>query len=278
MNGIRKVFAVFALQLRQIFSSWRIPGVFALVGIFVWSNTQQIGDFAKLVGLNARPWLFCHLTNDFVCQLVFSAACIGLFCDAPFQTDLNTYVLLRSGRTAQIIGQTLYIAALSLVFVLFILAVSIFALFPAVEFADGWGKVLGTLARTDASAQAGVTFMINDFLIGAYTPITATVLSVLLEWACFTWLGLVVFLFNGRFGKMSGIFIAGAFILLDVTVANELTPFAYHFSPISLAQLSAFAGFNARFGLSLDYASAFFVVGIAALTIANLMFRRKDTP
>jgi hypothetical protein len=122
-----------------------------------------------------------------------------------------------------------------------------------------------------------MTFTVNDFIIGAYKPIDATVLSLLLEWACFTWLGLVVFLFNGRIGKMSGIFAAAAFILLDITVANELTPFAYHFSPISLAQLSTFAGFNARFGISLNYASAFFVFGTVALTIINLLFRRRKT-
>jgi hypothetical protein len=277
MSAVRKIFAVFALQMRQAFSSWRIPGIFVLVGIFVWSNAQQVGDFAQMVGLNARPWLFSHLTNDFVCQLVFSAACIGLFCDAPFKTDLSTYILIRSGRTAQTLGHSMYIAVLSFAFTLFILAVSVLALIPNLEFADGWGKVIGTLARTDASAQAEMTFAVNDFIIGAYEPIDATALSVFLESACFTWLGLVVFLFNGRIGKMSGIFVAGAFILLDITVANELTPFAYHFSPISLAQLTAFAGFNARFGISLNYASAFFVIGTVALIIINLLFRRRKT-
>lgn len=75
---------------------------------------------------------------------------------------------------------------------------------------------------------------------------------------------------------MSGIFAAAAFILLDVTVANELTPFAYHFSPITLAQLTSLVGMNARLGVTLRYAAMFFGCGIPALALINIaMARRK---
>ena len=139
----------------------------------------------------------------------------------------------------------------------------------------GWGKILGTLARTNAGSQYGLVFTVQDLLIGAYSPERAMLLSVLLEWACFVWLGLLIYLLNRHIRKMSGIFAAAVFVLLDLTIANELTPSAYHLSPITLAQLSAFSGMNARHGITLAYAVKFFAFGIAILIAVNLILSRR---
>lgn len=276
MTFLRKMKAVFLFQMRQIFATWKNPVVFLLVGIFVWANVQQVGDFAKIVGLRVHPWLFSHLTNDFVCQLVFTAACVAIFCDAPWNTRLSEYILVRSGKRAQSGGHILYIAILSLVYTLFIFVMSVFAVSFNAEFAGGWGKVLGTLARTNAGIQIGMSFEINDFLIGAYTPFYATALSFILEWACFTWLGLCVYLCNKYIGKMSGFFAATVFVLLDITVANEFNLSAYHFSPITLSQLSALQGMNAQHGITLGYAVCFFAFGISAMVATALFLSRRN--
>lgn len=275
MTYLRKMNAVFLFQMRQIFATWKNSVVFLLVGIFVWANAQQVGDFAKMVGMSVHPWLFSHMTNDFICQLVFTAACVAIFCDAPWNTSLGEYILVRSGKSAQSAGHILYIVALSLFFTLFILVMSVIAVLLNAELADGWGKVLGTLARTNAGAQIRMSFTINDFLVGAYTPLYATALSVFLEWACFTWLGLCVYLCNKYIGKMSGIFVAVVFVLMDITVANEFSLFAYHFSPITLAQLSAFQGINAQHGITLGYAVCFFACGISTMVITVLILSRR---
>ncbi|MDR2044591.1 MAG: hypothetical protein LBQ15_09555 [Clostridium sp.] len=272
-----KVFAVWCFQVRQMFCGWKNIGVFLLTGIFVFSNAQQVGDFADLVQLGTRPWIFPHLTNDFICQLVFVAACVALFCDAPWDTDMSPYVLARSGRSAQTAGQLLFILTLGLAFTLYLFAVSVAAILPSAEFAPGWGKVLGTLARTNAGMQIGLSFTVSDYLIGAYSPGEATCLSLALEWGCFVWLGLAVYLFNRNFVRRSGIYIAAAFVLLDITIANALTPFAYRFSPVTLAQLSALSGLNARYGISLNYAVGFFAAGNLLMAITALLLSRRKS-
>lgn len=69
MYSLRKINAVCLFQLRQAFSAWKNPGIFLLVGIFVWLNVQQVGDFSKTVDVAVHPWLFAHLTNDFFASL-----------------------------------------------------------------------------------------------------------------------------------------------------------------------------------------------------------------
>lgn len=164
---------------------------------------------------------------------------------------------------------------MSVPYTLFLLVVSVLAVLPRAEFADGWGKVLGTLARTNAGIQIGLSFTVSNYLTGAYSPIRATVLSLFLEWACFTWLGLCTYLCNRHLGKMSGIFVSAAFILLDLTAANSYHPL-YRISPLSLAQLSLFQGrMQLFYNLSLHYAVAFFAMGITVMSVAILVLSRR---
>lgn len=64
---------------------------------------------------------------------------------------------------------------------------------------------------------------------------------------------------------MVGTFLAVAFVLLDIMISNEWTPGAYAFSPITLAQLSSLSGMNQRYGITLTYASKFFVISLCVL-------------
>lgn len=275
MTTMRRIQKIWLFQMKQTLASRKTYAVLILIGIFTWSNAQQISDFASMVQIKAHPWVFPHIVNDFICQFVFAAACITLFSDAPWNTDLSSYLVVRSGKRTQCAGHIFYIASLSFCFIAYILIVSIVALLPNIEFADGWGKVLGTLARTDASSQIGLSFSISDYLIGAFTPVKATLLSVILEWACFTLLGLVTYILNSHLGKYVGICISAIIVLLDITIANEWTPFAYHFSPITLAQLTSFVGMNNRFGITLLYAGTFFISCISMLIIIILLLSRR---
>ena len=275
MTFLRKVFSVFYFRLRQTFTTPKNIMLFLMAAIFIWGNVQPIGDFAEQVGIKVRPWVFCHLTNDYICQLIFSAICVALFCDAPWNNDLRDYIVVRSGKRAESAGHIVYIAVLSLIYVLFLFVVSILVVLPKTEFADGWGKVLGTLARTNAGQQVGLSFSMSDYLIGAYSPVRATCLSLLLEWACFTWLGLCIYLCNKHIGRMSGIFVSVAFILLDLTAYNDVKSL-YRFSPISLAQLTLFQRRAQLFyGVNLTYAAGFFSVGITAMSVAILVLSRR---
>ncbi|MDR2569314.1 MAG: hypothetical protein LBD23_03320 [Oscillospiraceae bacterium] len=276
MTKITKVAGVLRFQIHQFIMNYKNTVVLVLVCIFIWSNTQQVTDFAKMVSIKIHPWLFPHFINDYICQFVFSAAIIALFCDAPWDNDLSTYTLVRTGKRVQCVGHLIYILTLSGVFTLFIYIISVVTMLPSVEFKNNWGRVIGTLARTDASAQIMLSFNVNDFIIGAYTPMKATLYSFLLEWACFMWLGTLLYTLNRHIGKNIGTYISSCFVLLDITIANDWLPSAYRFSPITLAQLSSFIGMNKRYGVTLTYAIYFFLISIIILcTISLLLSRRK---
>lgn len=265
MGFVRRSCRVFCFRLRSAFSSPGLVLPLVMVAAYVYGSVSPVADMAADLGIPAHPWAFPHLTNDFICQLVFMAAAVVLFCDAPFENEAAMYFKYRAGHTSWAMGHALYIMVISFLFVLLLQAVSILALIPQLELQAGWGKIWGTLGKSSIGRQYGVVFTASDYLVGKYTPLEATVYSFLLEWACTVWLGLLSYAGNMLSKKPLGTFLAAAFVLLDVTIYNEWTPAAYAFSPITLAQLSAFAGKNLSYGITRAYAVRFFCVSIFAL-------------
>ncbi len=265
MNPFHRAWKVFAYQMGRVNSSPRIPILFLIIGIYIYSTVEPVAYFARSVGIASTPWIFPHLTSDYICQMVFMAGVIFLFCDAPFTDESYSYIVSRSGRTAWSAGHVLYIAAMSLIYVFFIAGASVLPLLNSLQGSWHWGKVLGTLARTNAGRQYGMTFTVSNYLTGAYSPATAALYSFLLEWACAAWFGLLTYFFNAVTHRMVGTFLSAAFVLLDLMISNEWTPRAFAFSPITLSQLSTFKSFKIQFGITLSYAAKFFIISLSVL-------------
>ncbi|WMJ89763.1 hypothetical protein [Anaerocolumna sp. MB42-C2] len=261
-----KCLRVFSYRFRFSFSSARIPLIFILTAIFVYSNIENVSEMSASLGIPCRPYLFPHLVNDFICQLVFMGAVIVLFCDAPFTDDVTMYFKYRSGRLSWTMGHAIYIIALSFLFILMIMMVSTFALFPHLEFGESWGKIINTLGKTNIGSQYGVAFRVSDYLIGAYLPLKAMVYTFLLEWVCAAWLGLLIYSGNLLTLKPIGTFASAGFVLMDITIANEGALSSYKFSPLTLAQLASLTGLNRQLGgITLHYSIRFFIITLGIL-------------
>lgn len=276
-----KTRSVFLFQMKLVRTNHRILMIFILAAIFVFSNLQGVLDFSWDVGISVTPWAFPHITSDYICQLVIMSGAVALFCDAPFNSSVQKYILPRAGHTAWAMGQCMYIIALSFLYVLMILLFSILPLLPNLSFQDGWGKIWGTLARGAAIRQYGIPYTVYDYLIGRYTPRQATALSFLLSFECCVWLGLLTYFFNYVSGRYVGTFLSAGFVLMDITVANEWLPWFYRISPVTLAQLQALRGKNSLYQVDLSYALWFFGISIVCLIVGCIIapkfhsFRRK---
>lgn len=266
-----KIHRIFAFQMKLVRTNQRIQLIFILAAIFVFSNLQGVLDFSQDVGIFVTPWAFPHITSDYVCQLVIMAGAVALFCDAPFNSEIQKYILPRAGYTAWTAGQCMYIVMLSFLYMLTLLLFSILPLLPNMEFRNGWGKIWGTLARFTVGSQYGIPFSVDDYIIGVYTPLHATALSFLLSWACCVWLGLMTYFLNNATCSYIGTFISAGFVLMDITVANEWLPWFYKISPVTLAQLQALKGSNSLYQVTLGYALWFFGISIACLLVGCMI-------
>lgn len=263
---LRRAKYAFYYQMKQSFTTPRIPILLLLVSTYIFATIQPVGDFSRDVQEAATIWSFPHITNDYVCQLVIMAAAVGLFCDAPFRSPAYWYVLPRTGNTAWAIGMCLYIVVFSFLYILLILFVGVLALLPNIQLGTGWGRIWGTLARTNAGNQFHLQLAVNDYIIGAYQPMKATVICFILAWACCTWLGLLSYCLNNFTGSNAGSVMSTGFVLLDIAVYNTWSYAYFRISPLTLAQLSQLVSKRSIYGVDLHYSIAFFAISIAVLT------------
>lgn len=271
-----KSFRISFCQLRQKMSTVRIWLIFALVGCFLLENLRPVLEFSRAVDVPVTPYAFPHLTNDFVCQLVIMAGAVMIFCDAPFESAGTRYVLPRAGRFYWGLGQVFYIFLVSFLYVLFLLALSVLPFLGDLEIGVQWGKIWGTLAKTTAGMQFGLVFSVTEHMVSEFQAPAALAGSFALEWACTVWLGLLIYVLNKLTLSPAGT-IAGAFvILLDVCISNDWLSSANRFSPITLAQLNAYSGWNLRYGITLAYGICFFVFGIGILSVLCIFVNYRD--
>lgn len=260
MHSIIKIYRVFCYQLKRELASKRVIVLFLVIGIFIYSNMEPVSKFCMSVGIKATPLGSIFMINDFIYQTVFMIGVVFLLSIAPYRGEVYRYIVYRSGTVEWEVGNILYIFMITFIYLVFIVLMSIIGLKGNVIFSADWGKIWGTLARTNAAQQFGVQFDVNEYIIGRYNAMPAIINSFLLEWVCFIWLGLCMYFMNSISKKGLGILIDGLFIFLDAMIYNSWTPQAYRFSPVTLSQLSVYTKGNLYYGISLNYAYFFYLI------------------
>ena len=272
---IHRAIQVMRFQLRENLYSARILLVFLLISVFVFSTVQPVNDFAAAHGLRVTPWAFPLLCNDYICQLVIMSGAVILFSNAPFESMLHTYILPRSGHFSWVLGNTLYIAAISLLYVSLIALISLLTVLPHIALSNDWGTVWKAMTSIEYRYEYSLTLTINSFITGHYSPLPTLLKSFALDWGCCVFLGMVSYCVNLGSKSMLGSLMAGGFVMLDIAVANAWWPWFFHVSPVTMTQLSALASARSSYGLTESYAVVFFACGIIGLLSMLIIIEGK---
>lgn len=265
---ISKTFTIAVYSVRQRIVNPRVICLFVLHMVFIWSNLSVIGTFTDMVGVRVNPLLYPFFSSDPVKQLIVFAGIVFLYSDAPFIDKIQPYVVIRCKRNVWVLGQILHVIMFSAFYFLILMGVSVFIVLPNASFAtDGWGKVANTLAQTNAASQINLQFDISDKIISLYSPFEAFVICFLLNWGMASFLGLLIFAINLNFGKMIGIAISGAVLLLDLLVINSLPHSYFKFSPLSLSRLSILDPQGISIYPGVTYAFSFYSIGIVIFSV-----------
>lgn len=273
MNSIPSYFSISKNNIRRWFTNPRIYILNALLIILIWNYISPILNFSKQMGYRVTPWIFPFIADFQYTQMFMMFGIVLLFCDAPFMNDGQPYVLIRSGRIHWVIGQILYIMLGTAIYFLFLAFISILVVGPNIFFSSSWGKILGTLAQTNAGQNVQIPISYRMQLL--YTPIQAFGLSLLLNWCAGTILGLTIFVINMYFNRAIGSIIASSIVLMDIAICNNFSFYLYHFSPVSLARLTILDPSGMSISPTNLYAYIFFGVIISLLSIIAVLSVRK---
>ena len=165
MENFIKIVRISNYHMRMLTSTIRIPALIIMVACFLFQNLIPVVQFSEAVNIGTTPYAFAHLTNDYICQLIMIAGGVVLFCNAPFEDDEYIYMLPRAGRFSWAFGQIIYILELAFIYVLILFVISIIPFIGHLDFNMEWGKIWGTLAKTDAGSQYGLNFQISEYCL-----------------------------------------------------------------------------------------------------------------
>lgn len=270
-NGLKA--ALFLI--RQELFTYKSLAVLIVIAVYLYTNAEPIKYFARAVEVPVTPMNAVFMFSDYTCQTTILLGLLFLISNAPFEGKVYRYAVSRAGYRSWTAGVVIYLLFITFVYMLVIEIFSNLPLVSEMDFRLEWGKIWATLARTNASQQFEINYNIENFIIGNYDGRSAFWLSFLLEWVCFFWLSLCTCFFNMLVKKGAGITASALFIFLDTMIYNAWTPWAYRFSPVTLANLASFTNSRLYYGISFQYAAVFYAITIVAFIILIMIKMSK---
>ncbi len=263
-------------NFRKWSSNYRVWIIAILLIILTHSFTKEIVDFGKDIDINVSPWMFPFLFTQKFIKLLFFFPLLLLFSDAPFIDENQPYIIARSGRIPWSIGQIGYIFIASAVYFIFLLLLSIGLNLFNIQFTMEWGKVLGTLANTNAAEVVNLKTFIPSDVLHYFSPIQALWFSLLLSWLTGVFLGLIIYVINSFSNtRVFGILTASFLLVLDATVTNRY--YLYRFSPVSWSNLARIDINGTTPMPSITYIYISFALLIGIMIISAIVINRKQT-
>jgi hypothetical protein len=249
--------------------------IIAALGVmWIHALVSPVLRFSQTVDVRVTPWVFPFTLGKWNYVVLAMLMVVLLFCDAPFINDSTPYECIRAGRRRWVAAQLAYVGVASLLFVLFLVLVSTACLLPHIDFANEWGRVLGTLAQTSAGTEYG-GMPISYALMTKYSPAAAMGLAALTLYLQTVLVGLFMFVLNTVAKRGLGA-VAGLFLAFMPAVAQVVyVPRVYYFAPTAWANLTVLdmSGTSAR--PSLAFALGTLAGLIAVLTAVALLVHRK---
>ena len=280
MSWFRKSWAVCRQNFRRWAADYRVWVVAMAAAIFVHYFTRGVYNFSVMANLPVSPWYFPFLYNHGLVKLFFFLPLVLLFCNAPFIDDIQPYVLVRSGRRCWGVGQVLYVVLATAISFLFLILCTFLFMAPRLTFTTEWGKVIGTLASTNAAFSMDQPSYVSHHVYFYFEPLIAMWYSFLLSWLAGCVLGLLIYVVNLATDVRSLGVLAGCVLLFWDTCAAGManfTPELVKFSPLSWSNLNLIDIGGQTSYPSITYVMVGYILLIGGLCVAAVLLSRKKT-
>lgn len=249
-----------------------------LVLIFTNVYTEEILNFAGTTDYGITPWIGVFFTTTRFPRLIMQILFLLLISDLPFRKRNDMFFLLRSGRRAFCVGNLLFVWISAAIFSICVVFCSGIWGIGHMEWSMKWGKIIGTLALTDAGDAFTHSVGVSTRLVSKQEPLFCALTAFFLFLFCNILLGQVYICCNLLSqGKNRGIILCGALLLWDFMIQSDpvLWKFAYA-SPISWSNLTCLdLTWNVTQFPSLAYAWAMYLFCNTALAVTALLLSKR---
>lgn len=220
--------------------SIRMFTLLLLLGFVYHIFLTPLNSFVKSVNHPVCPFIFPFLLSDIYFLVLFMAAVVYYFSDAPFMKNWTMYQVIRTGRVRWAFGQIETILISSFTFVILAIGMTGILLLPNVTLSEGWGKVLYTLSMTGASGDFNIPFSIPYEIISRYTILEGLGVTILVGGMVIAFIGLLMFCISLIGSRLLANVVAMVFVIMPMIQLNigMAVPELDYVSPVSWMNLS----------------------------------------
>lgn len=273
----REILRVTLYAFRQWRMNIKVLLTLALLIVFLIGMANPLQETTSALGYAISPAILPFLLSSEVNQLILAICFLFLLSDAPFMNEAQLFVIQRTGRLPWVLGQVLYVMLSAAIFLAVLALIVLIVIAPYATFScHGWGKVVTTLAYTDAGQQLHLAIPFSAKIIESLEPAQALLLELLLEYLALAFVGLLMFVINLVSSTKIGLYASGFVCLYDILAVNTLPNQFLWVSPLSMARLSVlnFASERYQYPTPL-WAFLFSLSLLIALTLIAGLFAKR---
>lgn len=201
-------------------------------------------DYAcKILDYPCSFWYFLNImTNHFMCGAIGLSA-VYLFSNAPYLNRNGMYQMIRQGKYKWLLSQlgSIILSGFSFTAVLFF--TGWIRMLPHMDWTLSWGRMMKTLAVTNAASQLNVTFVLKPSFMQSMEAWQAGLLAFMLDSFVFILIGFLLLAIGLLCNRMTALIFTG--ILAIVPFVTNSWNLSRHlminlFSPVSWLQTGLF--------------------------------------
>lgn len=217
--------------------------LFIILFVAFDSFYAEIDSACKVLDYPCSFWYFLNImTNHFMCGAIGLSA-VYLFSNAPYLNRNGMYQMIRQGKYKWLLSQlgSIILSGFSFTAVLFF--TGWIRMLPHMDWTLSWGRMMKTLAVTNAASQLNVTFVLKPSFMQSMEAWQAGLLAFMLDSFVFILIGFLLLAIGLLFNRMAALIFTG--ILAIVPFVTNSWNLSRHlminlFSPVSWLQTGLF--------------------------------------
>lgn len=248
-----------------------------ILQLFVnYMNIKPLIEFSEAVNYKVSPWVFPFMVSEYHYAFLFLLMVVYYFSDVPFMQHQNMYQVIRTGRRRWAMSQICVLVLQSFFLVGANIFMSALLMLPNLEFTTEWGKVLHTIALTNAGSHYDLWFPITYQAMEQSTPLQMLLCAFGMGGLVVAFVGLAMFAVSLLINRLAAVAVGTIMTLMIFLVQNA--------HPVDMAKVCRFVPANwirvANIGMkelggymtpSLSYMLTVLIIGIVIFCTAIII-------
>ena len=169
----------------------------------------------------AVTWCVCpFMISNLSFLILFWFGIIYINSDIPYMQHSNMYQIIRTGRISWALGQLGGTFFRSFILVVFTAFCSIVSLLPQIEWSLQWGKLIHTIAMTNAAIQYNLKYVFYYQILGKYSPLQLMIITIVICTFISMFLSSLMFMISLYFNHILAVSITAALTIMLFFVVN----------------------------------------------------------